>query len=146
MQKTVNNIDDGSFTKDGGDVTFNVGDKLGEGSAGRIYAINCGDRPECNDLGRVVLKHYIDNGQVADEQKHLAKIDELKAVLTRDQDEFTLLVQWDGSNFSKLPKYNELLQDPAGNKQAINDLLDSAIAKTSEDGKAYLRNHYIFHG
>lgn len=146
MRKTNNNLDEGSFTDDGGEIKFKVGDKVGEGSAGIIFTIDCGeDNSDCNDLGKVVVKYYTDNDQVDDEQSHLAKIDELKAVVSNGDDHLTLMTQWEGSNLSQLPKYQELNEDPEGNKDAINALVDSAVEKTTESGLAYLHDHFIFH-
>jgi hypothetical protein len=145
MKKTNNSPDDGSY-EEGDDVTFTVGDMVGEGSAGRIYNIDCGeDNSACSDLGAVVLKYYLDNDQKDSERQHLAKIDELKAVLSQDDDEFTLLTKWDGSNLTKLPKWEELQQDTEANKDAINHLFDTAIERIVEDASNYLRDHLIYH-
>ncbi|KAI9172739.1 hypothetical protein HJFPF1_02252 [Paramyrothecium foliicola] len=145
LQKTVNQ-GDGTFTSDGGDVIFKVGDKIGEGSKGVLFAIDCGGRPECDELGRVVLKYYTDTDAVEGERSNLARINELKAVGINGEDQFSLLVFWEGTNFSKLPKYLELLEDEEDNADDINKLLDSAIEKISEDVKAYAVNNLIYHG
>ncbi|KAK0386147.1 hypothetical protein NLU13_5984 [Sarocladium strictum] len=145
MKKTNNNPDDGTY-EEGDEVTFTVGNMVGEGSAGRIYDIDCGeDNSACSDLGSVVVKYYLDNDQRDDERRHLAKIDELKAVLSQDGDEFTLLTKWEGSNLTKLPKWAELQEDTAANKDAINHLVDTAIDKIVEDASNYIRDHLIFH-
>lgn len=145
MSLTVNNVAEGSFTK-GDDVTLTVGYKLGAGSAGEIYDIDCGSDDKCKALGNVVLKFYLQPEQSEDERNHLAKIDELKAVFDKNRDDYyTLLTKWDGSSFSSLPTYVRLAEDKAKNKQAINDFVDSAIELTVADIRAYLHEYYIFH-
>ncbi|WQF78736.1 Putative protein kinase-like domain superfamily [Colletotrichum destructivum] len=145
LSKTNNNMDDGTFDTNGGDITFKVGNKLGEGSAGRIYSIDCNGNAACNELGRVVLKHYIDNDQAGGERNNLAKIGELKAVKTSNGDEFTLLTQWDGVKFSELPTYQRLSQNTEENYDALVEFVDSAISKIADDAKAYITNNLIFH-
>ncbi|KAF9882505.1 hypothetical protein CkaCkLH20_00541 [Colletotrichum karsti] len=145
LTKTTNNMDAGSFEENGGDIKFKVGDKIGEGSAGRIYTINCDGNAACNELGRVVLKNYIDKEQAKDERNHLAKIGELKAVKNIDGEEYTLLKQWDGVNLSKLPTYVKLNENKEDNYDAIVEFVDQAIKMIADDAKAYIKNNHIFH-
>jgi hypothetical protein len=86
MYQTNNNRAGGTYTE-GDDVTFNVGDRLGMGSGRSVFYVDCRGRAACNSLGSVVLKYYSGGGEddvVGDERKHLARIDELKAVIRSD--------------------------------------------------------------
>lgn len=146
MHKTKNNLNDGTYTDDGGDVTFNVGDRLGSGSKGAVYDINCGGRSACQSLGNVVLKFYIDTSVIEDERKNLAKIDELKAVIkTENNGPLTLLTKWEGLNFSKLPTWEKLSQANPQDKPAMNAFVDDAINKITSNAQDYIRNHKIYH-
>lgn len=144
LKKTKNDGDKGTFEEDG-DVKFKVGNKIGEGSKGIVYTIDCDGDDDCEDLGKVVLKYYTQTDSAGDERSALAKIEELKAVGSIDGNEYTLLVQWEGTKFSELPKYVELSGDPEENKDEINDLVDEAIEKIVDVGKEYVKEHHIFH-
>jgi hypothetical protein len=145
MKKTNNNPDDGSYGE-GDDVTFTVSFIVGEGNAGRLYNVDCGDNNSvCSDLGPVVLKYYKDPEQRDGERQHLAKIDELKGVLDNGNDHYTLLTKWEGTRLQDLPKWKELKQDTAANKDAINHMVDTAVEKIVEDASNYIRDHHIFH-
>lgn len=144
LQKTENDDDKGTFELDG-DVKFKIGNKIGEGSKGIVFDIDCGDDDDCEDLGPVVLKYYIQIDIAGKERDSLAKIDELKAVGNKDGNEYTLMKKWEGTKFSELPKYKELAVDLQGNKDAINELVDSAIEKIIDVGKSYVKDHHIYH-
>lgn len=144
MKKTKNDGDKGTWVEDG-DVKFKVGDKLGEGSKGIVFGIDCAGDGGCEDLGPSVLKFYTDKGVVAEDRAALAKVEELKAVGTIDSEEFTLMVQWTGTKFTDLPKYQELMGNTEENKDAINELVDKAVEKIVETAKAYVKDHHIYH-
>ena len=146
LHKTKNNPNDGSFTDDGGDVTINVGDRLGAGSKGEVYGIDCRGRSECQSLGSIVLKYYTDADVIQTERKWLAKIDELKAVIKSDKyGPLTLLTKWEGVNFDMLPTWQKLSGADPKDKNAMNDFVDQAIAKITENAQGYIRDHLVYH-
>ncbi|TKW50039.1 hypothetical protein CTA1_12912 [Colletotrichum tanaceti] len=142
-------MDVGTFNTNGGDITFTVGEVLGQGAVGRVYSIDCNGDIPCEDLGPVVLKHYYGPYSVPEaelfEQKHLAKIGELKAVGSVDGYRYTLMTKWDGVHFDKLPTYERLSLNREENKDALKELFNSAISMIANDVNTYIRNNQIIH-
>ena len=149
MSKTVNDATAGTFTTTGGDITLTVGALLGGGSAGDVFNVNCGADAACKALGPIVLKFYKDNDQVAPEQQHLAKIDELKAVSTGAGDKLTLMKGFTGKALSQTDAYLALTEKVPDKTKLdipkITKLVQDAATLAETNGIAYLTQHQILH-
>ncbi|KAH8823816.1 hypothetical protein DL96DRAFT_1615548 [Flagelloscypha sp. PMI_526] len=149
MSKTKNTVATGDFSPTEGDVTFTVGDRIAAGSAGIVFKVECGANAACEALGPVVLKFYTDLDQVADEQKHLAKINELKAVSTGTGDKLSLMQGFEGTNFSKTKAYLKLTEEVTDKSQLdlkeIQTLVSHATDLAAKNALQYLELHNIIH-
>ncbi|KAH8823844.1 hypothetical protein DL96DRAFT_1532197 [Flagelloscypha sp. PMI_526] len=150
LSKTINNVATGTFTTTGGPVTFTMAGKpLGGGSAGDVFPVNCGSNAACTALGPVVLKFYTDTSQVADEQQHLAKIGELKAVSTGAGDKLTLMKGFTGKKLDETDAYLALTDKVTDKTKldipAITKLVNDAATLAEKSGFDYLIQHQILH-
>ncbi|KAH8823843.1 hypothetical protein DL96DRAFT_239389 [Flagelloscypha sp. PMI_526] len=151
LSLTKNNLDTGTFTTDGGPVTVIVGDKIADGSSGVVFRANCGADTACQALGPVVLKFYTSaiTTIADDEQKHLAKIGELKAVSTGAGDKLSLMKGFTGKKFSETDAYLALTDKVTDKTKLdipkITTLVKNAAALAERNGIEYLTKHQILH-